>query len=117
MALFVTLLGVSLGWLFGGGRLGYSEVGLRSFFSFSSAFMWFLVIFSTQVLLSGGLRKAGGFLFWLDRGWLEIFGGQGRFRVVLGGSQVVQGWQGRGILVHSGLFLILGVLSFLLFVR
>jgi len=55
MALIVTALGAVFGWFLSCGGGGFSVVKARSFFFFSSAFMWFLVDFSTQVLLGIGL--------------------------------------------------------------
>lgn len=55
MALIVTVLGAVLGWFLSCRGGGFSVVKERSFFVFSSAFIWFLVDFSTQVLLGVGL--------------------------------------------------------------
>nr|YP_004123383.1 NADH dehydrogenase subunit 5 [Cephalothrix sp. SCS-2010]ADD62176.1 NADH dehydrogenase subunit 5 [Cephalothrix sp. SCS-2010] len=92
MALFFTLAGGSFGWFISKSLNNYG----KSFFNligYSSVSMWYLVILSTQILIYYPLRLSKNFLYVLDRGWNELFGGKGILIISEKSSSYVLSWQ------------------------
>nr|QOY44582.1 NADH dehydrogenase subunit 5 [Solenaia oleivora] len=96
--------------------LGYGVVSYLSAYKFSVAgvswlgkffsSMWFMTLTSGSLMAGMGLK--GGVLahLHLDQGWMEIFGGQGVFKVLGGGVKVSFVMQSKSLLVFVRIFVI-----------
>lgn len=114
LTIFVVVLGAWFGWVFNfwGSSLDSRLVFSWRTLSFSFSFMWFLVYLASQFVISFPLKVGYGFLYLLDRGWGEVFGGQGVFFFAKSGSQFLVSTQ-RGFITS---YLCFGFFSLFLFV-
>nr|YP_008994172.1 NADH dehydrogenase subunit 5 [Solenaia carinata]AGO02014.1 NADH dehydrogenase subunit 5 [Solenaia carinata] len=106
--MFVTLIGLMYGVIsyLGVYKFKMTFVGwLGRFFST----MWFMSLISGSLVAGVGLK--GGVLahLHLDQGWMEIFGGQGMFKVLSDGISFSFSVQGKGLLVFVRIFMVLSV--------
>jgi len=114
----VILLGGVFGWVL-------SSVGdfyLKSFyfdfffFVYFSVFMCFFVFFFSQFFLFRFFRLGFYFLYVMDRGWNEVFGGQGIFRLLKSSSSYVVSFQSSFITSYLGVGVVFLIFTFFVFI-
>lgn len=92
LALVFTVIGGFVGWqlsrIMGNYRGSSFKVS-----GFSSTSIWYLVYLSTQFIIFFPLKLRFSFLYLLDRGWNEIFGGKGIGSLVHNRARYVVSWQ------------------------
>nr|YP_009236566.1 NADH dehydrogenase subunit 5 [Lepidodesma languilati]AMH85890.1 NADH dehydrogenase subunit 5 [Lepidodesma languilati] len=69
--------------------------------------MWFMNLVSGSLLAGVGLKSGGLMHLHLDLGWMEVFGGQGVFKVLGNGIGMSYFVQSKSLLVYTRVFLIL----------
>nr|YP_009680608.1 NADH dehydrogenase subunit 5 [Monodontina vondembuschiana]QDH07408.1 NADH dehydrogenase subunit 5 [Monodontina vondembuschiana] len=78
--------------------------------------MWFMNMISGSLVAGGGLKSGVLVHLHLDQGWMEVFGGQGVFGVVKGGTGLSYVVQKNSLLVFTRIFIIIVVFLLMLLI-
>lgn len=105
IALVATILGGFTGWQISTSVENFSNSNF-SLFGFSSVSMWYLVYLTTQYIIYTPLKLRFNFLYLLDRGWNEIFGGKGVRIVTMKAASYVVRWQNSVYMVYMRIMFI-----------
>jgi len=92
LALISTIIGGFAGWYLSDKIYIYG----KSIFFLTGSFsvsIWYLVYLSTQYIIFFPLKLRFKFLYLLDRGWNEVFGGKGARLLLIKSSSFVTSWQ------------------------
>jgi len=110
-ALFSTITGGILGWQISNSVNVFRKSNF-SLFGYSSVSIWYLVYLSTQYIIYFPLKLRFNFLYFLDRGWNEIFGGKGLGLITKQRSSYVISWQTSIYIIYISLIVISYVIIF-----
>nr|YP_006303253.1 NADH dehydrogenase subunit 5 [Zygeupolia rubens]ADZ05380.1 NADH dehydrogenase subunit 5 [Zygeupolia rubens] len=117
--LMVVMVGVLVGWFVVGMSsfvsLKDSFFGSKTYFGF--IYMWFLTYLSGQGVIKSTIRSGSSMLYQVDRGWLEVLGGEGSLMFVKDMVVRAQGYNYNSVLVYLSLMIfVVGVSGILLIV-